>query len=363
MNRLPKRASLVGETLSILRDGIKGNRWIDYLPSERMLAKQLQVSRPTVRTALHILQKNNWVQISHGQRTRIQGTNGKIPPQLDRKLVTFLCAKKLNQMSHSALLRINGLRERFYNSGVDFRICIRPRCFSARPDQILQSLTQETRSGCWLLYETNYAIQKWFAANKQTPCLITGITYNSFHIPCVGINQYALGRHAAGLFLARSYSNISLVLKKSEEAKDEELIAGFTSPWTETQVKTHPPIILRHNGSLTQIQRHLHPIISKDAAPAALFVGDSISCIAIISSLQKSGKRIPADIVLICRSSDMVFDYVSPSIACYTYSEEVMAHTIFQATQRILKDEPPTQTKKLLIPEFREGESFMSPSP
>ncbi|MEI6407462.1 MAG: GntR family transcriptional regulator, partial [Actinomycetes bacterium] len=39
------------------------------LPSERTLAQQLEVSRPSLREALHILQAQGMVTIKHGQGT------------------------------------------------------------------------------------------------------------------------------------------------------------------------------------------------------------------------------------------------------------------------------------------------------
>ena len=44
----------------------------DRLPSERQLADLLEVSRPSLREALHILQAQGLVQIKHGQGTYVQ---------------------------------------------------------------------------------------------------------------------------------------------------------------------------------------------------------------------------------------------------------------------------------------------------
>ena len=44
----------------------------DRLPPERQLAELLEVSRPSLREALHILQAQGLVQIKHGQGTFVQ---------------------------------------------------------------------------------------------------------------------------------------------------------------------------------------------------------------------------------------------------------------------------------------------------
>lgn len=357
MNSLPKRTSLIGDTLSVIRSGIKRKRWVNYLPSERELAKQLQVSRPTVRTALSVLQKDNWIRVSHGRRTSIQKSRIQLTPRINHKIVTLLCAKKLSQMHSTMLLRINRLQELFYHSRVEFRIYTRPRCFSFHPDRILQSLLEEIQSGCWILSEPNRAVQQWFNAKKK-PCIIMGTACNSFQIPCVDINQYALGHHAIGLFLARGYSNIGLVLNESGGSGDEQLLAGFLSPWKKGKLETKPPLILHHDGSFAQIQMRLLSLISQNTLPSALLVGDSASCIATVTTLQKIGVGIPKDIALICRDWDVAFDYISPLIAYYSYSKKVMGHIIFKTAMKILKSEPAPKTRNFLIPEFVEGDSF-----
>ena len=357
VNRLPKRTSLLAETLSVLRAGIGIGRWVDCLPSERELAKQLQVSRPTVRTALRTLQKDGWVRISHGRRSRIEGRRSELPRRANRNLVALLCPDNLNQIRPGTLLRIDGLRGQFHDAGVDFHVYIRPRCFSAHPERMLQSIVKEVRAGCWLLHGTNRAVQQWFAAN-QTPCLIAGTTFDPLSIPCVDINQHALCRHAAGLLLSHGHSRIGFVLKKSGAAGDKDALSGFTAACREGQVGTNPPVILRHDGSLAAIRGILDGAISRGDLPSGLFIGDAMSCLAVVMALQSAGKRIPQNTALICRNSDMIFDYVTPSIARYSHSEKVMERAIFQTTMKILNGETPVRPRKLLMPEFVPGESF-----
>ena len=83
-----------------------------------------------------------------------------------------------------------------------------------------------------------------------------------------------------------------------------------------------------------------------------------MSCLAVVMALQSAGKRIPQNTALICRNSDMIFDYVTPSIARYSHSEKVMERAIFQTTMKILNGETPVRPRKLLMPEFVPGESF-----
>ena len=63
MLEVPKRLSLPSQVAAAIRKGIEENLWAKYLPGERRLSDLLQVSRPTVRAALHLLAKEGWFQI------------------------------------------------------------------------------------------------------------------------------------------------------------------------------------------------------------------------------------------------------------------------------------------------------------
>jgi len=64
----PQRAARIATQLIELIDLQKLNPG-DRLPPERQLADLLEVSRPSLREALHILQAQGLVQIKHGQGT------------------------------------------------------------------------------------------------------------------------------------------------------------------------------------------------------------------------------------------------------------------------------------------------------
>lgn len=67
----PQRAARIATQLVELIDVQRLNPG-DRLPPERQLAELLEVSRPSLREALHILQARGLVQIRHGQGTFVQ---------------------------------------------------------------------------------------------------------------------------------------------------------------------------------------------------------------------------------------------------------------------------------------------------
>ena len=67
----PQRAAKIARQLTELIE-IQNLGPGDRLPPERQLAEMLEVSRPSLREALHILQAQGLVQIRHGQGTFVQ---------------------------------------------------------------------------------------------------------------------------------------------------------------------------------------------------------------------------------------------------------------------------------------------------
>jgi hypothetical protein len=354
---VPRKSSLLFETLLVIRDGIQAGRWIDRIPSERELATDLQVSRPTVRTALRVLQTEGRVKIAQGRRTLILDQPKNFSSPVNRNLVALLSPVPMDQIRPAILLRINDLRIQFHQAGVAFHVYVRPRCFNTQPDSMLQLVVNEVRAKCWILIQTTREIQEWFASN-QVPVVISGTTYDGIKIPCVDIDQFAICRHAVGLFRNRGHSRIAFLLRESGLAGDEAASAGFTTLCSRDKTETDHPIIYHFKGGRDQITKVLESTAFIEHDPTAILVGGSFTCLALITHLQQIGKQIPKDVAIVCRTSDMFFDYLTPSIASYSRLDATMERAIFKNCMEVLRGESLGKRRKLLMPDFIPGESL-----
>ena len=52
MSIIPKRVSLLAQSVESLRLGIAGGQWEGHLPPERALCEELEISRSTLRRAM-----------------------------------------------------------------------------------------------------------------------------------------------------------------------------------------------------------------------------------------------------------------------------------------------------------------------
>ena len=69
---IPKRLPLAAQVAASLRAAIEKGSWEHNLPSERRLTEVFQVSRPTMRTALHLIAKEGLIEIRQGRPNRLR---------------------------------------------------------------------------------------------------------------------------------------------------------------------------------------------------------------------------------------------------------------------------------------------------
>src|SRR5690606_27913265 len=113
---IPKRVSLSAQAAAAIRKAIDEGAWTEFIPSERRLCEMFQVSRPTIRTALHLLAKQGLLEIHQGKRIRLVGR----PQELGRKqnrLVGLITPEPVEQLSLTSYRSISEMRSHLAEHG------------------------------------------------------------------------------------------------------------------------------------------------------------------------------------------------------------------------------------------------------
>ena len=63
MLNMPQRQTLTRQTVDALREGMANGIWKGFLPGERELCSFLQISRPTLRAALEIVEREGLIAV------------------------------------------------------------------------------------------------------------------------------------------------------------------------------------------------------------------------------------------------------------------------------------------------------------
>jgi len=189
MELVPRRTSLVGQTVVILRDGIKAGLWKDFLPGELALCERMQVSRVTLRAALDQLQREGWVRGGQGRRRQIVAKRTpRVQPRSD--LVIVLSPVRPQDMSGSVIFWVDALRDHLTDAGYRLEIHANQACYSRRPDQALESLLHTSRAAGWVLYLSTQPLQSWFS-ERGLLCVISGSRHPGIGLCSVDIDYAA----------------------------------------------------------------------------------------------------------------------------------------------------------------------------
>jgi len=362
MKSIPRRQSLVSQTVSILRDEIHRGTWQDWLPGERALCESLQVSRNTLRAALAQLKQEKVVRSDHGAGNRILRNPRRPREALRSRDVALLAPEALERLRPSMTLWIDELRAMLSERGCRLHVFHGPQYYRDRPAAALQKLVDQHPHRCWLLTLSSAGMQRWFE-EKAIPCVVAGSIYEGLTLPFRDLDHRALCRHAAGVLLALGHRKLALLTRKSSRAGDLESEAGFTegvqgSPHAEAKV-----LVCHHDASVSGISRAVTRLLEQQDPPTALLVANAYHYLTVAGRLAQLGWRVPAEMALISRDEDPFLSFVVPEPARYVVSPLVMAKSLLRPVLELLEGGVITHREIRIMPDFLRGETLAPPRP
>ena len=222
---LPQRTSLVKQVTETLRAGLARGLWQERLPGERDLCQQLNVSRPTLRAALTVLEREGWLKSAPGcVRAIVQRARGAAGP--GTSIVRLLVPFRLQEAPQSIFYWVDKLRTLLPAAGCALEIHSGPRWYAGRPEQELAQLARQMPAAAWVVARTTEPMQRWFAA-QGLPCVVAGSCYPGVNLPSADFDHRAVAQHAARQLLARGHRRLALLIQTPEMAGDLESEAGF----------------------------------------------------------------------------------------------------------------------------------------
>src|SRR5262249_5610720 len=161
------------------------------------LSARLRVSRPTLRTALQLLQREGSVKVAQGQRRRICQGIRRLSMRQQTTRVGLLTPVAVHRMPPFVMFWLDELRKHLADEGFDLDVHVRPIAETTHPERLLERLVKEFPVAAWVLFLSTEPMQRWFAA-RQLPCVITGSCFPGLRLPSVDVDLRAVCRHAAG---------------------------------------------------------------------------------------------------------------------------------------------------------------------
>lgn len=350
---LPKRCSLVAETAEGLREGIRSGVWQEFLPGERSLSEELQVSRSTLRTALKELERSGWVEVKD-RRRRIKKRVFELDKDSGRRVVGVISTTSLTGMSPSTLMVLDRIRRTLSQAGFVMKIHAEKACYSAKPARALEKLVQQNPSSVWVLLYSREPLERWFV-KKKLPCLVMGSSQPNIPLPSIDADHRAVCHHAGALLLRKGHRQIALVLPLEIYGGDADSESGLQELTASAEgACLH---VLRHDGSADHICACLDAALRKKNPPTAFVVARASHTLAVFIHLLRIGKRIPEDVALISRDDDPLMESIKPSITRYANDADRYARRLSAAARQLAETGMLPANAIRLMPEFVAGET------
>lgn len=349
---LPKRLSLVTQTIASLCAGIRSGYWKQYLPGERELCEHLEVSRRTIGAALAEMQRKGWLEGAQRQRRRIKRPRSSGVPEGPKGLIAALSATPMQAMSQQTLLVMDTLREKLTKAGCTLELHVIPACFSAHPERALQKLVENQPAAVWLLLGSAEPAQQWFAS-RAVPCLVVGSGRPGIALPSVDSDHRAACRHAGGVLLRKGHTRIALVLPQGNLGGDVVSEEGLREA-VERKSGAHLRV-LRHDGTATHLCSLLDAALRSAHPPTAYVVARPIHVLTVLMHLLRRGQRIPEDVAVIARDNDTFLQAANPPVSRYAINSAQFARRVSTAVRQLVETGALPARAIRLMPVFVSG--------
>jgi len=318
------RAAQVAE---ILRDEIRRGTHGEFLPGEVALASRLQVSRPTLRTALEILRRESFLRTIKGQRTRVLH-NDRQTNTGQSKTIAVLTAVPQHLLNSFSLFLLGRLQTAARHAGFKLEIHSDPRLEFSCPRRSIERVIAQVNAACWIHLITRDSVLKLFR-DRKVPSLVVGGMRKADGFPFVDIDRHAMCQHAVHTLRSRGLARIAVIVPRDFAPGTDERLELWRDAFKQSEPE--PDIRVRvfeldyHEWG---VQRTLDRVFEAFSRPVGFLVVRPKHVLAILSHLMHTGMRLPQDASVISMGYESFLDFVAPSVAYYRSNWDQFANRL-----------------------------------
>lgn len=352
--RIPKRNSLAAQAAESISKAIAEGTWRQYLPSERRLCEMLRVSRPTIRTALSLLEEGGLLEFGQRRRTRLISRPPQTESRQPSRLIGIVSPEPIARVPVATYQIISEMRAHLTEQGFTTEVLICQAHSGRAQNRKLEEFVRQNRLLCCVLISVSKDIQKWFSTHK-VPALVLGSCHEEVKLPSLDSNYRSVCRHAGGIFLSKGHRRMALVVPHSAMAGDLASETGFMES---IQLNRHIDArasIVRHNGTAQNISAKLDALFNSAHAPTALLVARPHHVFIVLIYLLKRGLTVPDTVSFIARDYDHTFETVSPPIAHYALKEDTFAHRLSRLMLQLVSHGKMAAEPNFVFPKYFAG--------
>jgi DNA-binding LacI/PurR family transcriptional regulator len=319
------------------------------------MCEQLQVSRGTLRQALHILRGRGELETEGGRGHRL--VRGVAKPLRGGQEVTirFLSPEALESRRAFFSLMLDKVYEIAGARGWRVLRDHGTSYFTERAEARLERLVERGHRECWILVHSSRSTQEWFSA-QQVPVIVSGHTHAGVDLPSLDVDHRASGFHAGTVLARQGHRWVAMVVSSDPFPGLMEGENGFRESFEGTGQERRISRLV-HKGCDGDLARNLGRLFGKTAHPSAIIVETPGQYIVAFSVLARLRKVVPVDVSLISRLDDPYMRHFDPVPARYRLDPGIFSRTLVKMVAHLMDGESLNPRIRKIIPEFVPGRS------
>lgn len=358
---IPKRLPLAAQVAASLRAAIEQGSWKETLPSERRLTEVFQVSRPTMRTALHLLAKDGLIEIRQGRPNRLLART-RVRAVDQNRLVGLIMDKPTSEIHENPFQSISEMRSHLAERGFDTKMLNCDARSAAAERRKLEEFVRQNRVFCCALISVSRELQQWFVTHS-IPALVIGSCHASVRLPSLDVDYRAVCRHAAGVMLSHGHRRIVLLLPDFGLAGDLASEQGFLEAVVPRGRSGDARLsVVRHDSTASNIRSLLDTLFDSPEPPTGLVVAKPKHLLTVAFHLLQRGISVPGTVSLIARDQYSLFGDDSTPIAHYRFEENVYSNRLIRLMLQLASTGQLPAEPNLVFPRFFAGRTVASRS-
>lgn len=336
MIQLPKRTSLVQETVATLKQWIATGLLKDMLPGEMDLKNRLGVGRDTLRLALKELTEEAWLEKpgqGRNRRIRMRKVSKWRGHAANRLPVT--CLSPYAHQTDQTHMEMEVTQKRLAEQGRDLQF-LSPEIYHLKdPDHQLENLVRTHPSAGWVLYASSAPVQRWFA-RRGLPAIVHGWAYPDVNLCYVTKNWEPAGFHAGLQFLRHGHRTIGLF---------EYRVRGVGAMLIEQGLRRALAragngadlLLFKDDRTPESIARAYAEAFNLKRRPTAMVLTSSNHLLTSLSWLVSRGIGVPREVSLTVLPYEPWYADLHPALSCYKPKTGVFAHGMAERVLELVK--------------------------
>ena len=315
-----RRVTVAEQTAAHIREGILAGRWSGRLPGVQVLAAQCKVSPITMRAALVLLERENYITVGGAGRCRMVAGLDKSQTTSRPMRVMILLGNPLNQEDVGFQNFLFRLQHELEKAGHGCGFAAQSQAELKHDLGRISRQCAKTPADAWVVTGGSQPVLSWFA-QQQAPALAIGGRCMGLPIASSSLSLMPAFQGALRQLLKLGHRRIVFLCPRY--MWDHEPSPPITLLFEE--LAAHGVTASRYNvpawNETPDGLRDLLDNTFRFTPPTAIITSYTSWAVAVLSFLSQKGLRVPQDVSILCTNYENWFPWHYPTIA-HMYGDE-----------------------------------------